>query len=518
VDVDVLIAGGGPVGLSLACELARFGIDHRIVDAAPGRAVVSRATDLHARSLELWDHTGIADAILEAALPISGVPLFSNGREVARLDFGGVDSPFPAAVSLPQHDLEQLLNDHHRTGVEFGTSVELLGQDDDAVHTRAGSRAVSARYLVACDGVHSSLRDALGIPFEGGDYPGRWAVMDAFVDDWPYGDAEIPVFLDHDGFWAMPLPSGRLRLFFRDDAAGAEPTVEDAQRVIDRHVPSGARIRDATNRACFQIHHRVAQTFRAGRVFLAGDAAHAMTPVNGQGMNTGVQDAYNLAWKLRHAISGAPPELLDSYDVERHPVAVATVQASGQVQDANALTGVAAATRDRALATSLATPAEVLATVENGHELGVAYGSSPIVDADVAAGTPGVLPGQRVPDAAPAVAPDGSTCSLHHLLRDPEVQVWMCVGTAAPDAAQSLLGRLPHAVRARVFAVADRAAPARYGVEVIADPTFRIHGRLGAVADAVYVVRPDGYLGARSDTSDIAVVARNLARYGAVSA
>jgi hypothetical protein len=109
VDVGVLVAGAGPVGLTLACELERQGVEHRSLDAAPERAVVSRATDLHARSLELWDHTGVAEAILEAGLAITGVPLFSGGREVARLDFGGVDSPFPAATSLRQRDLEALL-------------------------------------------------------------------------------------------------------------------------------------------------------------------------------------------------------------------------------------------------------------------------------------------------------------------------------------------------------------------------------------------------------------------------
>ncbi|HSJ72781.1 MAG TPA: FAD-dependent monooxygenase [Miltoncostaeaceae bacterium] len=214
-----------------------------------------------------------------------------------------------------------------------------------------------ASFVVACDGVHSRLREAAGIPFEGGDYPGRWAVMDAEVDGWPYGPAEIPVFLDGDGFWAMPLPGGRLRLFFRDDAAGEAPEVADAQAVIDRHVPGGASIRTADNRACFGLHHRVARRYRAGRVLLAGDAAHAMTPVNGQGMNTGVQDAANLARKLRLALDGAPPVVLDSYEAERRPVAVAAVEGSGAVHEANLLTGEAAAARDLSLVVAFAAPA-----------------------------------------------------------------------------------------------------------------------------------------------------------------
>jgi 2-polyprenyl-6-methoxyphenol hydroxylase-like FAD-dependent oxidoreductase len=272
-------------------------------------------------------------------------------------------------------------------------------QDEDGVVVRVGSDEVRAGFLVACDGVHSGLREALGIPFEGGDYPGRWAVMDADIEGWPYGPGELPVFLDHEGFWAMPLPDARMRLFFRDDAAGEQPEMADAQGVIDRHVPGAPRIRGAENRACFTVHHRVARRFRAGRVLLAGDAAHAMTPVNGQGMNTGVQDAYNLAWKLRLALEGAPAAVLDSYEAERRPVALATVRASGELHDANVLSGAAAAARDRSLAAALASPAQVLAAVEAAHELPVAYRDSPIVGGDAPAGALGVLPGQRIADA-----------------------------------------------------------------------------------------------------------------------
>ena len=502
MDVPVLIAGAGPVGLTLACELERQGVEHRIVDAATERGAVSRATDLHARSLELWDHTGVADAILEAALPITGVPLFSEGRQVARLDFGGVDSPFPAAVSLRQRDLEALLEGHLETAVERGTAVRLLRQDGDGVELEVGSETVRAGFLVACDGVHSGLREALGVAFEGGEYPGRWAVLDALVEGWPYEAGELPVFLDADGFWAMPLPDGRQRLFFRDDAAGERPEVADAQAVIDRHVPGAPRIREADNAACFSLHHRVAARFRTGRVLLAGDAAHVMTPVSGQGMNTGVQDAFNLAWKLRLALNEAPPELLDSYEAERRPVAIAAMEASGAVHEANVLTGDAAATRDRSLAAALATPAQVLAAVESGHELGVAYPESPVAAGRVPPGALGVLPGRRVPDAGPLLAPDGGSTSLRVLLRDPEPQLWLCAGAGRPDEAIALAERFAPSLRVRLFVISDRPPAVPEGVEPFADPGLHAHGRLGAVANAAYVVRPDGHLGFRCEPPD----------------
>lgn len=514
MDVPVLIAGAGPVGLSLGCELERFGVAVRIADAAPERAAVSRATDLHARSLELWDHTGVAEAIVAASLPITGVGLFSGRRQVARLGFGGVDSAFPAAVSLRQRELEVLLEEHLDTVVERGLAVEIESQDDYGVVATVGSEQVGAGFVVACDGVHSGLREALGIPFDGGEYPGRWVVMDAAVDGWPYEPGEIPVFLDGEGFWAMPLPGGRLRLFFRDDGAGERPEPAAAQRVIDRHVPGAPEIADAENMACFTLDHRVAGRFRAGRVLLAGDAAHAMTPVNGQGMNTGVQDAYNLAWKLRLALDGAPPAVLDSYEAERRPVALATVAASGAVHEANVLGGEAAAARDRGLAAAFATPAQVLAAVEAGHELVIAYPESAVVAGGMPAGALGVLPGRRVPDAGPLLRPDGSSTSLRELLRNPELQLWVCAGAGEHEAAIELAERFARALRVTVFVIADSAPATPDGVESLADPALRAHGRLGAVSNAVYVVRPDGYLAFRCEPPDTAWLADRLSSIG----
>ena len=339
-------------------------------------------------------------------------------------------------------------------------------------------------------------------------------MLDAAVDSWPYEPGELPVFLDADGFWAMPLADDRLRLFFRDDAAGERPSVADAQAVIDRHVPGAPRILAADNAACFALHHRVARRFRAGRVLLAGDAAHAMTPVSGQGMNTGVQDAYNLAWKLRLALDGAPPAVLDSYEAERRPVAVAAMQASGALHEANVLAGQGAAARDRSLAAALATPAQVLAAVTAGHELGVAYGEGPLATGRVAPETLGVLPGRRVPDAGPLVGDGGRPTSLRELVRDPEPQLWLCAGAGPPAPAVALGERFASALRVRLLTIADRPAAAPAGVEAFADPELRVHGRLGAVADAAYVVRPDGYLAFRCEPPDGDWLAERLRAIG----
>ncbi len=398
--------------------------------------------------------------------------------------------------------------------MEWGRAVAVARQEADAVVARVGDEEVRVAFAVACDGVHSGLREAVGIPFEGGEYPGRWAVMDAVVHGWPYGPGEIPVFLDAEGFWAMPLPDGGQRLFFRDDAASDAPEVADGQAVIDRHVPGGARVVDASNRACFRLHHRVAARYREGRVLLAGDAAHAMTPVNGQGLNTGVQDAANLGWKLRLAIDGAPPEVLDSYEAERRPAAIAAIAASGAVHEANVLTGGAASARDLALAATFASPARTVAAVEAGHELAVAYPDSPIVGGDPPPGGVGVGPGGRVLDAGPHVRPDGAVTSLRELLRAPGLQLWVLTGAGPPGEALALAARLAPLVTARVVLAGELPSPAPAGVEVLADAALSAHGHLGVEEPTAFVVRSDGFAGFRCAPPDDGRISRRLGHLG----
>jgi hypothetical protein len=237
-----------------------------------------------------------------------------------------------------------------------------------------------------------------------------------------------------------------------------------------------------------------------------------MTPVDGQGLNTGVQDAANLAWKLRLAIEGAPPPVLDSY--ERRPVAIAAVEGSGAVHEANQLIGDAAAARDLALAAALGSPARVLAAAEAGHELAVAYPDSPIVGGDAPPGGVGVAPGSRVPDAGPLARADGSRTSLGELLREPGLQLWACAGAGPPDAALALAARFAPVVASRVLAAGPLPAAGPPGVEVIGDAAQRAHGRLGAVGEAAFVVRPDGYLGFRCEPPDAGRISGHLGRLG----
>src|SRR5262245_59508678 len=283
----VLVVGAGPVGLTLALGLARYGVACRVVDRSPGPTTISRATEVHARTLELLDAFGLAQEFLTAGLVMRAVPFFPDGRPVPRLDVEGIDSPFPAKLSLPQRDTERILLRHvEAAGVPVQRGWELLTLRDRGGAVAATRRGpdgredeVAARWLVGCDGFHSAVRAAAGIPFEGEDYPGLWAIVDARLDDWPYPTDQIPVFLGEDGFWAAPLPGGWIRLFFRHAGAGPLPGPEEVAQILARYVPGTTRVRELTGPATFRIHFRVAQRFRAGRVFLAGDAAHVCSPV-----------------------------------------------------------------------------------------------------------------------------------------------------------------------------------------------------------------------------------------------
>jgi 2-polyprenyl-6-methoxyphenol hydroxylase-like FAD-dependent oxidoreductase len=535
--VPVLVVGAGPVGLSLAVELARNGTACRIVDRLPAPSPHSGATELHARTLELLDHAGLAESLLGEGIVIEGMALHTPTRCLGVLGFEGIASEFPSTMALPQHETERLLAAAltARGGVvERGRTAVALEQDADAatvtVETNDGARErVRAQWVVACDGAHSTLRELLGIAFEGGEYPHLWAGMNARVDGWPYPLNQYQTFLDQTQQWSGPLPGGWLRTFFRDDDGGAQPTAEHLQRVLDQHVAAPVRVREIADAAYFKLHHRLASAFRAGRVLLAGDAAHTISPAGGLGMNAGIQDAHNLAWKLALVAAGAAaPTLLDSYDAERRGADLATVRKADIFQQGASADAAAARAWDRALAVQLASPLARLAMLSSEHELEIHYRESPLVAGHrVGAGGrsrrrpawDGPTPGDRIYAPGLLVTADGATTSLRALQRGTAHQLLILAGEADAAAlaayvalAASAKARFGRWLDAAVVVVADRPpAVAAPGVAVLADPAFGVHGHLGAAADTLYLIRPDGYLGYGGEPPDGARLAAYFA-------
>ena len=331
-DADVLIVGAGPTGLVLALWLARLGVRVRIVDKTAEPGTTSRALAVQARTLELYRQIGLADAVVDRGRSVLAVNLWVSGKQVAHGVLGAMGagmSPFPYALIYPQDEHERLLIDRLAdAGVDVERNTELLGleQKPDQVlaHLRlpdGTAQTCEATYVAACDGAHSTVREALAIGFPGGTYNHLFYVADVEASG-PLANGEIHVGLDANDFLAVfPLKhDGHWRLVgtVRDELAQRHENL--SWNDVSRRVVGWMRIDVARVNwfSTYRVHHRVADHFRKERAFLLGDAAHIHSPVGGQGMNTGIGDAVNLAWKLAGVLHGrANPALLDSYEQER---------------------------------------------------------------------------------------------------------------------------------------------------------------------------------------------------------
>jgi len=336
MDEDSLIVGAGPTGLALAIELRRFGLPVRLIDKAEHPAQWSQALVVQARTLEQFDRYGIADQAVAQGRKISKAQIWSSAKQIASLDFGRIPSRFPYLLFLPQNETEELLTAHLRLlGVEIERQVELTSfenaDDDNRIwatmrHPNGREERASFRWIVGCDGAHSTVRAGMGVAFEGTTSSLRFQLGDLRLvgDDLP-GD-ELQVHLHRGG---DVLAVGRLR----DDIYRVVLALHEQQASDQRHLPElkdfntafkrcglNTRAEAAIWKAAFSVNQRKAAQYRQGSVFLAGDAAHIHSPVGGQGMNTGIQDAANLAWKLAAVEQGANARLLDSYNEERGKV------------------------------------------------------------------------------------------------------------------------------------------------------------------------------------------------------
>ncbi|HVG27181.1 MAG TPA: FAD-dependent monooxygenase [Acidobacteriaceae bacterium] len=410
--VDVLVAGAGPVGLTAAAELARFGLSVRIVDRAAGRTDKSKALVVWSRTLELLDRAGCGEALVAAGQKCVAANLMSGPETLAHVRLDTIASPHPYALMLPQSETERLLeNQLGSLGVEVERSVELtaLAQDAEGVACAVrgadgGEESIEAAWVVACDGAHSTVRHSLGLAFEGSTLASDWVLADVHVRGLLHPD-ELHLCFHEDGVLAIfPIGPGRFRLVanvgeVREERARPDPTLADVQALADRRGPGGLLASDPVWLSNFRINERKVPDYRAGRVFLAGDAAHVHSPAGGQGMNTGIQDACNLAWKLALVQRGmcAPEPLLSSYSAERSPVAVDVLKGTGVLTSVATLHNrTLQAVRNAAASLLFGLPLAQHKLAEQLTEVAVGYPHSPLNShVHHVAGTPAA--GERAP-------------------------------------------------------------------------------------------------------------------------
>jgi 2-polyprenyl-6-methoxyphenol hydroxylase-like FAD-dependent oxidoreductase len=488
---DVLIAGAGPVGLTMAAELARYGLSVRIVDKNTQRTDKSKAIVVWARTLELLDRmgTGVAERFIQAGLKAPYTNILAGEERIAHVDLSVVDTPYKFALLIQQSETERLLEEHLAgLGVKVERQVELetFEQGADSV-TCSVARAdgsheqIEVLWLIGCDGAHSTVRHALGMSFEGSTMLNDWVLADLHISG-VQGPPAINIHWHAQGILAIfPLGGTRYRVIADVGESASSgigehsiPTLKEVQTILDIRGTKGLVASDPVWISSFTINERKVTDYRAGRIFLAGDAAHVHSPAGGQGMNTGMHDAFNLAWKLSLVSRGlcdAEP-LLMSYSAERSAVAKLVLEATGKATAIALMRGeVKQSIRNHvaSLVFGLAPVRHTMADVIS--EIAVGYPDSPL-NSSVDSGHSGPAPGKRAS------------------IRDGE----LAVGA----------GSTP---RFALFAV-DSAAHASLVKEFpeILEPTLR----QPYDGNHLWLVRPDGYVALRARSGDAEALQKYL--------
>ena len=544
-DADVLIVGAGPTGLALCAQLLLFGVRARIVDRALDRAHESRALAVQARTLELFQALDLADELVARGNTSATLMLHFDGRVVGEAQLGGfaaANTRFPFILFVSQAETEALLGEHLASkGVMVERGVELIGLEAhaDAVkctlrHRDGGEEHLFARYLVGCDGAHSTVRKVAGISFEGDAYLQDFMLGDIEADAGPeirlqrdtlhsfIGAGGVAMFfpLGRPATWRVIAMSGQAanRRGTADDGdkpIAGELSIEELQGVVDGATGGVVHLRDPKWLTHFRLHHRQAAHYRVGRVFLAGDAGHIHSPIGAQGMNTGIQDAWNLGWKLALVSCGvADPKLLDSYEAERWPVGRALLRYTDRIFSvfvrsmsnsplavwsrrevvARVLPRVLNSKRVRALAFQFIS------------ELAIRYRKSALATEGEPRLRDGPKAGDRLPDAN--LDRNGRATHLLKEVRGPSYHLLLCATPEDWNADDVADLRATY----RDILILHYLSP-KFADNVLVDSSGEALKRLGIRGAGQYLIRPDGYIAYRCAERDLRGVKQYLSSW-----
>lgn len=389
-ETDVLIVGAGPVGLFLANECARRGMRWRLIEESAGQSAHSKALAIFPRTLEIFDMAGLVAPFLDRANRVTKVAVAAHQHELAEIRFEPEETPYPYIAMVPQNVTESLLVEElERKGgrVEYETAFVSAEQHDDFVTVIAAHKgeAVSlwASYVVGCDGAHSRVRKGLQVPLEGGDYRDEFMLADLETNEFRPPD-ELQLCPSESGPVALfPMSARRWRMVATiEEPEGEAPGLELVKRILQERTSVGVEARELNWSSYFHIHHRHAGRLRVGRVLIAGDAAHLHSPFGGQGMNTGLHDAWNLVWKLDLVLRGHGNDgLLESYAAERLPVIRSVIETTDFLTKAMGISSkIAQLVRDAVIPAVSHLSAFQHAFVQRLSGLGIAYHGSAIIE------------------------------------------------------------------------------------------------------------------------------------------
>jgi 2-polyprenyl-6-methoxyphenol hydroxylase-like FAD-dependent oxidoreductase len=521
-EAEIVVAGAGPVGLSLAIELRRRGLDPLVIEQRHEPSYFVKALGITPRMLEIWDQIGLLEEALAAGLFLRGTTTLRNGVEIESQDVPRQGYGY-GMLALAQYDVERILRTalaRHGGRIEWGVTLTALENREDrvvaSVRSEAGGESrVECGHLVGCDGAHSAVRHGLGLAYEGEAVPMTFMLGDVCATG-PLSRGRVYRALHFedgqmvDQVVAVPIPGDPRRYRFSmvapapywEDGADltTPPTLEQIAASVAPAFPPDVMLSELRWSSFYRISHRIVSRYSEGRCFLAGDAAHIHPPIGGQGMNTGVQDAFNLGWKLALAASGrASADLLQSYDAERRPVGLEVVTRTSS-RMAKAIEG-----EDRG---------ETDAQLRDDSQLLVDYRDSPWVARDARVATDALLgprPGDRAPEVR-GLKRDyvDAPARLLDLLRHPGHTLFFYADERTEEsgyrsfaaAAAELRRRLGDAVVCHGIASAGarRVDWERFPWSIDADGKFREAFR--SSGGSLELVRPDGYLAYRAPSTE----------------
>ncbi len=553
--LPVLIVGAGPVGLTMALALDIAGIKFRIIDKASQRSDKSKALGVHARTLELLESLGMVDTFLQHGHIVHSTNIYNGTKKLVHLSLDEIQSPYPFALMIPQSETEKVLADElAERGISIEREMEVTNftQDDDSITTTVkrgdgSEELIQTNWLLGCDGAHSTVRHTLGLKFDGSTYDEGFATIDCYVD-WNHAEDELTGFVSEDGI-VFFFPMGNRRYRIIADGPMHKPddplSLEEMQTIVNDRCGSVIPLSNPNWITWFAINRRSVQQYRQGRAFVSGDAAHVHSPVMGQGMNTGMQDALNLAWKIELVEKGlAAPELLNSYQDERHPIGEQLLKNTDAMTKLVTIRNpIAQQVRNHLMPVLAHQDVVQERACRTLSMVGLNYRSSSIVGeyrepikrtlehpiADVPAWLDfghGPAPGDRAPDGEIYTTGSAEPSRLFEQIRGFTHFALLFTGLQKASTAlndfEKIMERIrkdySEFVRAVVISADDKVPPPIALEQLyLLDKDGSLHHKYGAAHSCLYLIRPDGYVGFRSQPVDIAQLQKYFEKAYAIS-